>query len=77
MSLNELHETLLNIPGDNSLTNALFILVDHMMEADDGGIHMSFGNTGIVITDTVIEIVDIEASRSLAQFTLTGDKVTI
>jgi hypothetical protein len=76
MELNELHETLLNMRG-NSLTDALFILVDHMVEAGDGDISYSDGNIGILVNKNVVEIVDIEAARSIAQFALTGDKVTI
>lgn len=76
MSLNELHDALLDIPG-NSLTNALFILVDHMVDAGEDNVFESYGNIGICLNNKVIEIVDIEASRSIAQFTFTNDKIII
>lgn len=55
----------------NSVTSALFILLDHMVEADDGDIAYSDGNIGIDITNKTISIVDIEAGIELGAFTLT------
>ena len=74
MSLNELRETLLNMRG-NSLTDALFILVDHMVEADEGSACESFGNTGILVSNELVEIVDIEKGRSIAHFGLTNKPI--
>ncbi len=65
----ELKNTILNMET-NSVTSALFILLDHMVEADDSNISYSDGNIGIDITNEVISIVDIEAGIELGSFTL-------
>lgn len=54
----------------NSVTSALFILLDHMVEADDSNISYSDGDIGIDITNKTISIVDIEAGTELGSFTL-------
>lgn len=54
----------------NSVTSALFILLDHMVEADDSNISYSDGDIGIDITNKTISIVDIEAGIELGSFTL-------
>ena len=71
MTLDELRETLLNMPGD-SLSNALFILVDHMVEAGESSITMSDGDIGILVTNEIVEIVDIPNGHSIAEFKLTN-----
>ena len=54
----------------NSVTSALFILLDHMVEADISNISYSDGDIGIDITNKTISIVDIEAGTELGSFTL-------
>jgi hypothetical protein len=54
----------------NSVTSALFILLDHMVEADDSNMSYSDGDIGIDITNKTISIVDIEAGKELGSFTL-------
>lgn len=67
--LEKLRETLLNLRGD-SLTDALFIVVDHMVEAGDGNISWSSGNIGIDVTDKSILVCDIDDGTDIAVFTL-------
>lgn len=64
-----LYDILLDLPS-TSLTDALFILVDHMSEAGDGNISESFGNIGIDVTNTSILVCDIETGEDIAVFKL-------
>jgi hypothetical protein len=50
----------------NSITSALFILVDHMIEAGDGNISFSDKDTGINITENGIDIVDLNFEVTVA-----------
>ena len=70
--LKKLHEILLNAPL-SSLTDALFIIVDHMAEAGDGNISDSFDNIGINVTNTSILICDIETNETIAVLKLITD----
>lgn len=71
MELTELRDILLDLPND-SVTSALFILVDHMVDNPDS--HYSYGNLGISVTDSHVELVDIENGTTIAEFTIKNTK---
>lgn len=74
MTLNELRDTMLDLKSD-SLVDSLFILLDHMVDAGDGCICDSHGNIGILVSNELVEIVDIEKGRSIAHFGLTNTPI--
>lgn len=71
-NLEKLRETLNNFRGD-SFTDALFIVVDHMVEAGEGNISWSSGTIGIDVTAESILVCDIDKGTDIAVFTLNLD----
>lgn len=61
----ELREKLSNLPS-SSISDAIFIVIDHMTEAEGGNICLSWNDIGISISDESIAIVDIRNDRDLA-----------
>lgn len=70
VKLRKLRDTLLDL-RDDCLGDALFILIDCMVDAGDGNISDSFDNIGIDVTNNVIDIVDIKNGTSIATLELT------
>lgn len=49
----------------DALSTSLFILLDTMVEAGDSNISASYGDIGINITSSIIEIVNIETGIAI------------
>lgn len=66
-----LSEELLKYIGHYGFTDALFIIFDTLKDVGDGNISYSDDNLGFNITKNTIEIVDINAGKTIATLTIT------
>lgn len=68
--LEHLRKILMDHYHDNSLVDALFIVVDCMIDAGEDNVCESMDNIGISVNNQSICLVDIEKGEDIAVFTL-------